>query len=283
MVGDIRYPGYPASGVKIEGVHIADPAVKVAFFALRWDQNVNTPIYAFAQDEAGNSARAEFDHLTFPKAFKKSTIQIDEKFMGRTLPWIYENSPEVKSTGDQLQDFLQANGKLRQINAQKIASYARQSAPELFWGGVAFLPFVNNAVEAAFADSRTYVYDGKDVDHQTHLGFDLARVVNSPVVAANRGKVLHAGPLGIYGNAIILDHGMGVQSLYGHLSSIAVKVGDMVDKEQEMGKTGQTGMAGGDHLHFTMLVSGQMVNPIEWWDAHWIQDRIIRKLREVSL
>ncbi len=282
MVGDIRYPGYPASGVKIEGIHIADPAVKVAFFALRWDQNVNTPMYAFAQDEAGNSARAEFDHLTFPKVFKKSTIPIDDKFIGRTIPWIYENSTEVKSTGDELKDFLQANGKLRQINAQKIASYSHESAPELFWGGVVFHPFVNNAVEAAFADHRTYVYNGKEVDQQTHLGFDLARVVNSPVVAANRGKVLHAGPLGIYGNAIILDHGMGVQSLYGHLSSVAVKVGDMVEKEQEMGKTGQTGLAGGDHLHFTMLVSGQMVNPIEWWDAHWIQDRIIRKLRETS-
>jgi len=282
MVGDIRYPGYPASGVKIEGVHITDPAVRVAFFALRWDQNVNTPMYAFAQDEAGNSARAEFDHLTFTKVFQKSTIPIDDKFIGRTIPWIYENSPEVKSTGDNLKDFLQANGKLRQLNAQKISSYSRQSAAELFWGGVVFHPFVNNAVEAKFADSRTYVYGGKEVDHQTHLGFDLARVVNAPVVAANRGKVLHAGPLGIYGNAIILDHGMGVQSLYGHLSSIAVKVGDMVEKEQEMGKSGQTGMAGGDHLHFTMLVSGQMVNPIEWWDAHWIQDRIIRKLQEAS-
>jgi murein DD-endopeptidase MepM/ murein hydrolase activator NlpD len=282
MVGDIRYPGYPASGVKIEGVHITDPALRVAFFALRWDQNVNTPMYAFAQDEAGNSARAEFDHLTFPKVFKKSTIPIDDKFIDRTIPWIYENSPEVKTTGNKLQDFLQANGKLRQINAQKISSYARQSAPEVFWGGAVFHPFVNNAVEAAFADQRTYLYDGKEVDHQTHLGFDLARVVNAPVVAANRGKVLHAGPLGIYGNAILVDHGMGVQSLYGHLSSISVKVGDMIEKEQEMGRSGQTGLAGGDHLHFTMLVSGQMVNPIEWWDAHWIQDRIIRKLREAS-
>lgn len=282
QVGDLKYPGYPASGVKVEGVHIADPTVKVAFFALRWDQNVNTPMFAYAKDDAGNTARAEFDHLTFPKPFKKSKIPIDDKFIGRTIPWIYENSPEVTSTGDQLKDFLQANGKLRQINAQKIASYAQQSSPEMLWGGAVFHSFTNNAVEAAFADHRTYLYDGKEVDQQTHLGFDLARVVNSPVVAANRGKVLHAGPLGIYGNCIILDHGMGVQSLYGHLSSIAVKVGDTVEKEQEMGKTGTTGLAGGDHLHFTMLVSGQMVNPIEWWDQHWIQDRIIRKLREAS-
>jgi len=282
QVGDIVYPGYPASGAKMEGVHIADPAVKIAFIALRWDQDVNTPTFAFAKDEAGNSARAEFDRLSFPKPFKKSTIPIDDKFINKAVPWIYENSPEIKTTGDPLQDFLQANGKLRQINNEKIASYAKQSAPEILWGGAVFHPFTNTAVEAAFADQRTYVYNGKEVDRQTHLGFDLARVVNSPVVAANRGKVLHAGPLGIYGNCVILDHGMGVQSLYGHLSSIGVKVGDTVEKEQELGKSGMTGMAGGDHLHFTMLVNGQMVNPVEWWDSHWIQDRILRKLREAS-
>ena len=77
---------------------------------------------------------------------------------------------------------------------------------------------------------------------------------------------------------MIIDHGMGVQSLYGHLSSIGVKAGQMVEKEKELGRSGMTGLAGGDHLHFTMLVNGQMVNPVEWWDAHWIQDRILRKL-----
>jgi murein DD-endopeptidase MepM/ murein hydrolase activator NlpD len=281
-VGDLEYRGYPASGVKIEGIHIADPAVKVAFFALRYDQDVNTPMYAFARDEAGNSARAEFDHLTFPKPFKRSTIPIDDKFINKTIPWICDNSPEITCTGEPLQDFLLANGKLRQIDTQKIASYAQQSSPEMIWAGVVFHPFTNSAVEAAFADHRTYVYNGKEVDQQTHLGFDLARVIHSPIVAANKGKVLHAGPLGIYGNAVIIDHGMGVQSLYGHMSSIGVNVGDTVEKEQQIGVSGETGLAGGDHLHFTMLVNGQMVNPVEWWDQHWIQDRIIRKLKEAS-
>jgi murein DD-endopeptidase MepM/ murein hydrolase activator NlpD len=282
QVGDLLYPGYPASGAKLEGIHITDPAVKIAFIALRYDQDVNTPMFAYAKDEAGNTARADFDHLAFPKPFKKSTIPIDDKFINRALPWIYENSPEVKTTGDLLQDFLQANGKLRQINAQKIASFAKQSSLEILWGGTVFHPFTNTAVEAAFADHRTYMYNGKEVDRQTHLGFDLARVVNSPVLAANAGKVLYAAPLGIYGNCVIIDHGMGVQSLYGHLSSFTVQAGQTVQKEQELGKSGMTGMAGGDHLHFTMLVNGQMVNPVEWWDAHWIQDRILRKLHEAS-
>src|SRR4030095_6630855 len=137
-------------------------------------------------------------------------------------------------------------------------------------------------VESAFADHRTYLYNGKEVDQQVHLGFDLASVTNNPIVAANRGKVLFADELGIYGNCVIIDHGMGVQSLYGHLSSIEVKAGQDVEKEQTLGRSGITGLAGGDHLHFTMLVNGHMVNPVEWWDSHWIEDRLLRKLRAVG-
>ena len=282
QVGDVLYPGYPAGGVKIEGVHIPDPAVKLAFIALRYDQDVNTPMFAYAKDEAGNSARADFDRLTFPKPFKKSRIELNDAFLDRVVPAILATTTEVAPQGANLDKFLVLNGELRRKNAETIANYSKQSSPEMLWNGVVFHPFTNSAVEAAFADQRTYVYGGKDVDRQTHLGFDLARVVNSPVVAANRGKVVHASPLGIYGNCVIIDHGMGVQSLYGHLSSFAVKVGDSVEKEQELGKSGMTGLAGGDHLHFTMLVNGQMVNPVEWWDQHWIQDRILRKLREAS-
>jgi murein DD-endopeptidase MepM/ murein hydrolase activator NlpD len=103
-----------------------------------------------------------------------------------------------------------------------------------------------------------------------------------PVHAANDGKVLNASWLGIFGNCVILDHGMGVASLYGHLSSIDIKVGDSVAKGQVLGRSGMTGMAGGDHLHFTMLVGGHPVNPVEWWDAHWIADRVERKIGEAG-
>jgi murein DD-endopeptidase MepM/ murein hydrolase activator NlpD len=282
QVGDLKYPGYPASGAKLEGISITDPAVKIAFIALRYDQDVNTPMYAYARDEAGNAARADFDRLTFPKPFKKSRIELDDKFIERVVPAILELSNEVNPQGSTIEKFVAINSELRRKNAEKIASYAAQSSGDLLWGGATFVPFGNATVEAAFADQRTYVYGGKDVDRQTHLGFDLARVVRSPIQAGNRGKVVHAGPLGIYGNTVIVDHGMGVQSLYAHLSSIGVNVGDMVEKAQEIGKSGMTGMAQGDHLHFTQLVNGQMVNPVEWWDGHWIQDRILRKLKEAS-
>jgi murein DD-endopeptidase MepM/ murein hydrolase activator NlpD len=282
VVGDVEYPGFPASGAALEGVKIADPAVRVAFFALRYDQDLNTPIKVFARDAAGNTARADFDFRTFPKPFKKSRIELDDKFLDRVVPAILEGTTDVKPDGDGIAKFLVINGDLRRKNAAKIASFSPQTSPEMLWRGVVFHAFANTAVESAFADQRTYVYKGKEVDRQVHLGFDLASFMGTPIVAANRGKVLYADELGIYGNCVILDHGMGVQSLYAHLSSIGVKVGDTVEKAQELGRSGMTGLAGGDHLHFTMLVSGHMVNPVEWWDPHWIEDRILRKLKQAG-
>jgi murein DD-endopeptidase MepM/ murein hydrolase activator NlpD len=278
-VGDLEYPGFPAAGAAIGGAAITDPAARVAFFALRYDQDLSTPIRLYARDEAGNTTLAEFDRRTFPKAFKRSRIELRDPDMERVVPVILQGTTEIRPEGSLVDKFVAVNSELRRLNNAKIASFAAQTAPEILWRGEVFHSFRNTSAEAAFADFRTYVYQGREVDKQVHLGFDLASFAGTPIVAANRGKVLMAENLGIYGNTVILDHGMGVQSLYGHLSTIDVAVGAMVEKEQQIGRSGQTGMALGDHLHFTMLVNGQMVNPIEWWDAHWIQDRILRKLK----
>ena len=140
----------------------------------------------------------------------------------------------------------------------------------------------NTAPLGGFAQFRTYIYQGKEVDRQTHLGFDLASLAQADVPAANRGKVVFAGDFGIYGQCIIIDHGLGLQTIYGHLSRIGVKPGDNVEKGQIIGNTGATGMAGGDHLHFEMNISGVSVNPIEWWDSHWIKNNVTGKLEIVK-
>ena len=141
----------------------------------------------------------------------------------------------------------------------------------------------NTKVFSNFAETRTYVYDGKTVDTQVHFGFDLASTKHSPVPAANAGQVAFTGPLTIYGNTVIVDHGLGLQTLYAHLSSIDVKVGDAITKGQSLGRTGTTGLATGDHLHFEVLVSGVSVTPIEWWDGKWIRDRVNKPLKEAGL
>jgi len=283
-VGDVEYPGFPASGAGVEG---ADPSIKVAFFALLYNQPLNTPIVAFARDEAGNQAKATFIDNVFEKPFKKSRIEIDDKFINRVVPDIIEHSPELKMTApvqdspEMLAGFLRINGELRKINADQIAAMAAKTSPKRLWEGP-FVQLGNSKVEASFADARTYVYKGKEVDQQTHLGFDLAVTEHVPVAAAAAGTVLNASWLGIYGNCVIIDHGLGVQSLYGHLMSFDVKVGDPVTRGQVVGRSDSTGLAGGDHLHFTLLVGGRMVTPVEWWDPHWMTDRVERKLKEAK-
>jgi len=256
--------------------------VRVAFFGLLFDQDLNTPMQVYARDPAGNQAVTPLDHMVFPKAYSKSRIPIDDRFLGRVVPAIASNSPDEQiDTNDLLKGFLQINRDLRRKNNAYIASLAKKTSPEMQFHE-SFQQLGNSQVEAKFADTRTYIYNGKEVDTQVHLGFDLAVTANVPIVASQRGTIVHASDLGIYGNCVIIDHGMGVQSLYGHLSSIGVKVGDRVEKGQQVGRSGMTGLAGGDHLHFTMLVGGQQVTPVDWWSTQWMQDRVLRKIREAG-
>jgi len=273
-VGDVEYRGYPATGVGIT----TDPALRVAFFALLFEQDLNTDFRVFARDPAGNESIVSFDHQVFPKPYSKSRIEIDDRFIGRVVPAIASTSPQEKiPTDDLVAGFLKINGDLRVKNNQFLTELAKKSAPQMLFKGP-FQQLGNSQVEARFADTRTYVYKGKEIDRQVHLGFDLAVTANVPVVAAERGIIVHASDLGIYGNCVVIDHGLGVQSLYGHLSSIGVKVGDQVEKGGRIGRSGMTGLAGGDHLHFTVLVGGQQVTPVDWWSPKWFEDRVHRKI-----
>jgi len=273
-VGNIDYPGFPAKGAGIT----SDPALRVAFFALLYNQDPDVPINVFAKDPAGNEVLVPLDHKVFPKAYVKSRIEVDDKFLGRVVPAIASNAADEKiPTDNLLMGFLKINGDLRRKNNQYLMDLAKKTSPDLLFKD-AFQQLGNSQVEARFADTRTYIYKGKDIDQQVHLGFDLAKTANVSIVASQRGKILHASDLGIYGNCVVIDHGLGVQSLYGHMSTILVKVGDTVEKGQEIGRSGMTGLAGGDHLHFTMLVSGQQVTPVDWWSPQWFKDRVLRKI-----
>jgi murein DD-endopeptidase MepM/ murein hydrolase activator NlpD len=278
-VGEETYPGFPASGAGVNG----DDSTRVAFYALLHDQELNTPVTLYARDPAGNEATTRLDSRPFARPFARSRIEIDDDFLQQVVPSIANASPDTQAMGlstapdDLLPSFLRINGELRMRNNAAIAELARKTAPRMLWSET-FQPLGNASVEARFADNRTYFYRGKEVDRQVHLGFDLAVTQRVPVSAANTGVVVYAGDLGIYGNCVVIDHGLGVQSLYAHLSSIDVRPGDQVEKGRQIGRSGMTGLAAGDHLHFTMLVNGHPVNAVEWWDPKWMQDRVLRKI-----
>jgi len=173
--------------------------------------------------------------------------------------------------------FVKINNEMRRANNQTLADLRFKSEARFLWSQP-FLRQPHAQAESGFADLRNYIYQGKKIDQQVHLGYDLAVTQHVGVEASNDGRVVYAAPLGIYGNCIVVDHGYGLQTIYGHLSQIAVQVGDMVKRGQVMGASGQTGMAGGDHIHFSMQLEGVQIDPKEWWDAHWIKDHIAKRV-----
>lgn len=270
QAGDAFFPGRPLPG--------PDPQRRMALFAVPWDLGDPARIRLIAEDEVDNRAEVSFVDRFTPRPPANDTIRLDDRFLAKVVPEILGQTSGLEDRGDLLANYLQINGELRQRNDRELAELADRS-PDGFYWSESFLPMPNAQVMSTFADRRTYMYEGEAVDQQTHLGFDLASVERDPVPAANRGRVVLARFFGIYGNAVVIDHGGGLMSLYGHLSSIAVQEGQMVERGALLGRTGATGLAGGDHLHFTMLVDGVAVTPVEWWDDHWIEDRVRRKLQ----
>lgn len=126
------------------------------------------------------------------------------------------------------------------------------------------------------------MHNGVKIDEQTHMGQDLASTFHAPVPAANNGRVVFADDLGIFGKLVIIDHGLGLQSLYSHLSEISVAVGDTLKKGDLLGKTGVTGLAGGDHLHFGILLHGIQIQPLDWFDARWLRNMLTNRLAQAN-
>ena len=257
----------------------ADRGARVALIALPWDFDPAAPLTIRATDEAGNAAARGIPAELLPRKFPRDTIEIKEPFLQAKVPELLPQRPPNQSLVD---GFLVINRDLRRQAEEAKRRIGATSADKPLWEG----PFIqprNSKVFANFAELRTYVFGGHEIDRQVHFGYDLASTRQSAVPAANKGVVAFVEPLTIYGNTIVIDHGLGLQTLYAHLSSTAVKVGDAVAKGQEIGRTGSTGLAIGDHLHYEVLVNGVSVTPLEWWDAKWIRDRIGKPLKEAGL
>ena len=272
QVGNKFFPGHAG--------YFKDPNVYLAFFALGYDQGRDTTIHLTAVDRAGNPGKSGLNYYIRRKKFRKDRINISDGFLKKKLPDFDSELPRDPKMSA-VDRFLLINRGLRQANSQKIAEVCRNTDNKLYWQGV-FLRLPNAANRARYADHRTYYYKKKEIDRQVHMGIDLASLVNSPVPAANSGVVVFAEPLGIYGRTVIIDHGFGLFGMYSHLSFTAVKAGDQVSRGGILGRTGSTGMAGGDHLHFSMLIHDTFVNPVEWWDKKWIQNNVLSKIEQVK-
>ena len=210
-----------------------------------------------------------------PLKYRSAKVQVSDGFIRDKIEPLLTEAGGYG--GNPQEQFLKVNRDLRRVNEATIRKICRNSVPKKLWNG-RFNQLSNSAVQANFADHRSYYYRTEKIDEARHLGYDLAVTRRYPVPAANSGIVSFAGTLGIYGNTVIVDHGFGLCSLYSHLSSIAAAPGDAVRKGTKIGRTGETGLAIGDHLHYGVYIQGVAVLPLEWWDAKWIADNVTGKL-----
>ena len=246
-----------------------------SLFAFAWNMPSGNAPVVYAANPAGNEATSrlafQFPRKEQPK-YRVRDLTLDQHFVEKVV-----NELDPNGSGDLVERFVKINSEMRRANNQALSDLRFKTESRFLWSQP-FIQQPNTKVEANFADVRNYIYQGRKIDQQVHLGYDLSSTQHVDVLAANDGKVVYAAPLGIYGNCIVVDHGYGLQSIYGHLSEIAVHEGDMVKRGQSMGKSGITGMAGGDHVHFSMQLEGVQIDPKEWWDAHWIQDHVAKRV-----
>jgi len=246
----------------------------ICLFAFPYDADPDTIPRLEGTDAAGNTGNGGFYYHLNKRRFITDTIHINDRFLNSKMPQFEHMFPEAQTP---LDIFLKVNRELRPQNRAWLEEVGSNTQPYPTWDQ-AFIRQPNTATRATFGDRRKYIYAGETIDTQTHLGVDLASVAQDQIQASNDGTVVFTDFVGIYGNCIIIDHGLGLQSLYAHLSSIDVSVGEEIERGDIIGRSGSTGLAGGDHLHFSMVISGTPVNPIEWWDQNWVQNNISSKL-----
>ena len=265
-VGDQTFRAWPMPGGK--------PGF-FSLFAFAWNMPSGTVPIVYASNGAGKDVTSPID-VRFPKKeqpiYTVHDLQVSDRFIQKV-----DGELDPNGSGDPVARFIKINNEMRRANNKVLSDLRFKTADKFLWSQ----PFARQShsqAEATFADVRNYIYEGKKIDQQVHLGYDLAVTQHIGVEASNDGRVVYAAPLGIYGNCIVVDHGYGLQTIYGHLSQINVHEGDMVKRGQIMGVSGQTGMAGGDHIHFAMQLDGVQIDPKEWWDSHWIKDHIARRV-----
>ena len=267
-IGNYFFPGY-------KGQIKENPDYFLAFFAHPYNIDPDQRATLVATDKAGNTREMKLVYELKNVKYKKSTIPISDEFIqNKVTPLLNDVAARQGSPKD---IFVKVNRALRKENEDKIKAITEKETASMLWKD-AFVQLTNSKVEANFADARTYVYKNETIDNAYHLGYDLSVTKHYPAEAANSGVVAFVGDLGIYGNTVIIDHGLGLFTLYSHLSSIDVKVGDKIKQQQAIGKTGETGLAVGDHLHYGVYLHGLAILPVEWWDEKWIRDNVEPKL-----
>ena len=234
-----------------------------------------------ATDSAGNVAKTSVPVIPYNKRYKISKIKLSDRFLnGKVSELAYAYG--VEDGADLIERFKFVNEDMRKSNEDIIHELTSKVSDKMVnnFPIKKMYPLKNGQVVAQFGDHRIYSYKGDTVSEAYHLGLDLASNAMSPIMSQNPAIVTYAEENGIYGNMPVLYHGLGLYTIYGHCSNMMVKEGDSLRSNETVAKTGRSGYAMGDHLHFGVLVQGIEVRPQEWMDQDWIRKSITDPMRE---
>lgn len=273
QVGDSFYQGYPMPGDEQNLSH------RVALFAVATDAAPNSRIEVIAEDSAGNVGRASWPVVLKERNLPEDDVMLPPSFLETTVRNLADSEGIAKENLESA--FNEINTRVRASNEARIRELVTDSAQTQLWRG-AFVQLPNSKVTSRFAERRSYFSNGVKISSATHFGYDLASTSGAPIEASNSGRVVFAHELGIYGQCVIVDHGLGLFTLYAHLSRMDVAAGDSVEKRAQLGLSGATGLAGGDHLHFATILGGTYVEPLEWWDPLWVRTHIEARIEPTS-
>ncbi|MEM8858573.1 MAG: M23 family metallopeptidase, partial [Chloroflexota bacterium] len=167
----------------------------------------------------------------------------------------------VNGAGFGLQNIpLDDNRELRASENTFLNTIFIESNPEPYWTDVFRIP-ITGTVSAGYGDARSY---NNGPIYAFHSGIDFRGSIGTPIYSPAEGIVVFADFLELRGNAVIIDHGMGVMTAYYHLLNFNVEVGDVVEPQQRIASGGNTGLSTGPHLHWDLRVWGKAVHPTRW-------------------
>ncbi len=283
------------SAITLEGgrwqfkpVYFAEGGYYAALVA--WDVRDNDfNARVIVEDKAGNRSVMPVPFYRVKREYKTSTIKISDDFIdGKITSLISEiNQVAPESLALPADKFNYINKTIRDKNVEIVnlvgQNYNQAAILPSDFTLSKFYPLRNGAAVGRFGDHRYFAYENNIIGESYHLGIDFASIKQAPVILSNGGVVAFAGFNGIYGNMVIIDHGLGLMSLYAHLSRIDVNEGQHLETGAKLGNTGLTGLVLGDHLHFATLVQGVESNPTEWLDSKWINDNLFKIIKDAKI
>jgi murein DD-endopeptidase MepM/ murein hydrolase activator NlpD len=229
-----------------------------------------------ADDSSKNISEINIPLYNIHKQYRISNIKLSDKFLKGKIAQLAEEFSQTQGVEDSIEQFKIINEVVRAKNEKLIHEITSKVSTKMISNFKInkLYPLKSALVVAYFGDHRKYSYNKKHVSESYHLGLDMASVAHAEIKPQNSGDIVFADDNGIYGNMPIISHGLGLYTLYGHCSYINVSLGDNFKEKTTIAKTGKSGYAMGDHLHFGVLIQGIEVHPKEWMDDRWMNRNI---------